>query len=374
MRTRTGLTQLSLVAALGAAAIAACPASALAATAQRTFVRSDGSDANPCSLALPCRSFNAAIAQTSPGGEVVILNTAGYGPMTIDKSIKIIGPSGIYGGISALGAGINPTTGIVINAGDTDVITLRGLDIAGVPTSAPFPDAGIDIQNAGSVHIEKSSISNFTQDTSDCIRIVSAKAIQVFVNDSFLRECRTGIYVIGNGADDSSRVNLVVDNTRIEHGINTTSTGTSAVNLNKAVVASLRNSVLSWAGDGLRANNINTAVNLRAFVIGSQFSRFGNAAIETVGTAGASVHVNASTSVFNNNGAGLLHGHGQAIFSSNVISNNTNSLVDCGGGAANVTSLGYGGGNGSNSVYNNTDTVLPAGCTAWITPTQFQGK
>ena len=57
-----------------------------------------------------------------------------------------------------------------------------------------------------------------------------------------------------------------------------------------------------------------------------------------------------------------------------MIANNANSLVDCGGGAAGVTSLGYGGGNGSNSVYNNSDTVLPAGCTAYITPTQFIGK
>ncbi len=57
-----------------------------------------------------------------------------------------------------------------------------------------------------------------------------------------------------------------------------------------------------------------------------------------------------------------------------MIANNANSLVDCGGGAAGVTSLGYGGGNGSNAVYNNSDTVLPAGCTGCIVPTQFQGK
>ena len=44
---------------------------------------------------------------TTPGGELVILDTAGYGPMTIDKSIKVIGPSGVYGGISVLG-GLGP--------------------------------------------------------------------------------------------------------------------------------------------------------------------------------------------------------------------------------------------------------------------------
>jgi len=66
---------------------------------QRTFVASTGVDLGnlTCSLALPCRTFNTAIANTLAGGEVVILDTAGYGPMTIDKSIKIIGPSGVYG-------------------------------------------------------------------------------------------------------------------------------------------------------------------------------------------------------------------------------------------------------------------------------------
>jgi hypothetical protein len=110
------------------------------AAAQRTFVASTGSDVGPppCSLALPCLSFNVAISQTLPGGEVVILDTAGYGPMTINKSPKVIGPTGVYGGISVLG-GANPTTGIVINAGDTDVVILRGLDVSGVPGAAPLP-------------------------------------------------------------------------------------------------------------------------------------------------------------------------------------------------------------------------------------------
>ncbi len=110
--------------------------------AQRTFVASFGLTTNTafnCSLAKPCRAFNEAISVTSPGGEVVILDTAGYGPMTITQSIKIIGPSGVYGGISVLGAGSGITTGIVINAGSYDVITLRGLDIAGVPGAPPLP-------------------------------------------------------------------------------------------------------------------------------------------------------------------------------------------------------------------------------------------
>jgi hypothetical protein len=365
---------LTLIAvAFGALGLLGAAAPASAVTAQRTFVASSGSDANPCSLALPCRSFNAAIAQTSGGGEVVILDTAGYGPMVINKSIKIIGPSGVYGGISVVG-GVGVTTGIVINAGDTDVVTLRGLDISGVPGSAPLPNIGIDVQNVGTVHIEKSSIGNFTQDTSACINAVSAKPIQIFVNDSFLRECRNGIYMNGTGPDDSTRMNLIVDNTRIEHMLNTGGvSGTDAVRVANAVVGSLRNSVISFANNGVHLTNVNTSVKLRFHVMSSQITRMGNAALETGGAPGASLHISLENSLINNTQTALIHGHGQAIFVSSVIANNANSLVDCGAGAANVSSLGYGGGNGSNAIYANTDSVLPPGCAGYVVPTQITG-
>jgi len=63
-----------------------------AATAQRTFVASTGNDAAPCSLAQPCRGFARAITQTNAGGEVIVLDSAGYGPVTITKSVSLIAP------------------------------------------------------------------------------------------------------------------------------------------------------------------------------------------------------------------------------------------------------------------------------------------
>ena len=233
------------------AALLGAPASVIAAS-QRTFVASYGSDASPsCSLAAPCRSFNVAIGNTNSGGEVVILDTAAYGVMTINKSIKIIGPSGVYGGISVLG-GANPTTGIVINAGDFDDITLRGLDISGVPNSgAPFPDIGIDIQNAGAVHIEKSSIGNFTQDTSACIKLDTAKVVRLYIDDSFLRECRTGVYVNGNTVPASSSVSAQIDNTRIERGKNTAGPLSVGVWFKNHGTMNIRNSTITRQSTGV---------------------------------------------------------------------------------------------------------------------------
>src|ERR671934_1739865 len=102
------------------------PARALA-TIRRTFVSTSGSDANPCDRATPCRSFGAAIANTTAGGEVIVLDSGGYGPVTITKAVSIIAPPGIYAGITALSG-----DAIDVSAGTSDKVTLRGLTLNGI--------------------------------------------------------------------------------------------------------------------------------------------------------------------------------------------------------------------------------------------------
>ena len=84
---------------------------AFATGAQRTFVASVGSDAGPCSITAPCRGFAAAVTKTSAGGEVIVLDSAGYGAVTITKSVSIIAPPGVYAGISVFSG-----NGITVNA------------------------------------------------------------------------------------------------------------------------------------------------------------------------------------------------------------------------------------------------------------------
>src|SRR5262245_53763163 len=105
-------------------------AAASAAPPQRTFVASYGNDAWPCSLGQPCRGFQAAINAVAPGGEVVALDSAGYGAMEIHKSASIIVPSGVHAGLSpTVGIplpGYPGQTGVVlIDIQDTDVVVLR---------------------------------------------------------------------------------------------------------------------------------------------------------------------------------------------------------------------------------------------------------
>ena len=111
-----------------ASALALATAHAAAALPQRTFVASSGIDANTalnCNLANPCRSFTAAQTVTGDMGEIVVLDSAGYGAVTIDRSIAIMAPPGIYAGISVF-----TNAGVKIGLGGLHV-TLRGLVING---------------------------------------------------------------------------------------------------------------------------------------------------------------------------------------------------------------------------------------------------
>jgi hypothetical protein len=99
------------------------------AQATRTWVSGVGDDANPCSRTAPCKTFAGAISKTANGGEINCLDPAGFGALTITKSINIDCHAVSNGGVLVSG-----TPGITVAAGPTDRVTLDGLDIFGLTT------------------------------------------------------------------------------------------------------------------------------------------------------------------------------------------------------------------------------------------------
>jgi hypothetical protein len=65
--------------------LAANALSVFAVAPQRTFASTGGDDANSCSLTAPCRGFAAAIVAVASGGEVIVLDSGGYGVVTIGR-------------------------------------------------------------------------------------------------------------------------------------------------------------------------------------------------------------------------------------------------------------------------------------------------
>jgi parallel beta-helix repeat protein len=129
--------------------LAAAPAHA---QATRTWVSGVGDDANPCSRTAPCKTFAGAISKTAVLGEINCLDSAGFGAVTITKSISII-CNGVIGGILSAG-----TTGVIVNALSSDKIVLKGLDINGAGSGVN----GIRVISASAVTIEDCTIQNTT--------------------------------------------------------------------------------------------------------------------------------------------------------------------------------------------------------------------
>src|SRR5437870_843073 len=82
----------------------------------RVFVSGLGDDLNPCTRTSPCRNFQRAHDAVVSGGEVVALDSAGYGPLIITKSVTITGEGVMAGITAASGNGITiATAGITVN-------------------------------------------------------------------------------------------------------------------------------------------------------------------------------------------------------------------------------------------------------------------
>jgi len=111
---------------LCALAISLAWSGAVFAQATRTWVSGVGDDANPCSRTAPCKTFQGTISKTAAGGTINVLDPAGYGAVTITKSI-VIQAVGSPAGITVSG-----TNGIIVNAAAADVVTLRGLTLDGL--------------------------------------------------------------------------------------------------------------------------------------------------------------------------------------------------------------------------------------------------
>src|SRR4029077_20618861 len=81
------------------------------AQATRTWVSGVGDDANPCSRTAPCKTFAGAISKTADGGFINVLDSGGFGTVTITKGITIDG-EGAHAGVLSSGG----VSGIIINA------------------------------------------------------------------------------------------------------------------------------------------------------------------------------------------------------------------------------------------------------------------
>jgi len=283
------------------AAMAACAAGCLCgvparAQAVRTFVSGHGVDTGTCGLASPCRSFAYALTQTSSGGEIAVLDTAGYGTVTIDRAVSIVNPGGVEAGISVPATG----TAITVNANATDIVSLRGLTLEG----GGVGQFGIIFEAGQALQIVSCVVRDFT-DTG--IFIVPGAPVTVLVSDTFvLDNAKKGIQLetVSNGGSIIAALNQVtssnnsvgfntfastgmveaeISHSHIDNNVNYGMALSGAAGANSYVV--VQNSTINQTPTGVLLNGFSTL--WASHVMQTAVPGFGNVGVATSGNNNA---------------------------------------------------------------------------------------
>jgi hypothetical protein len=320
---------------LASGALYSVPASA---QATRTWVSGVGDDVNPCSRTAPCKTFPGAISKTAAGGEINCLDPGGFGGVTVVKSMTFICD------FTEAGVLVTGTNAFTINAADTDVVTISGIDMFG-PTTGPGLN-GVRFINGAGVNIRNSTIKGFS---SEGVSFEPGAGDTSFLN-------MDNVIIIGNGTvgdtttgaikvipGTSATANVTLNNVRVSGNVNVglrlDLTGTSSARINAVVV----NSVLS-------NNTVGTQIKAPAGTgtVDATFSGVtisGNTSLGVLGN-GATATGRFSASTITGNGAasaGAITGVNPAAGSTlagmgnNLLDGNFNNAGTASNGAFNAT-------------------------------------
>jgi hypothetical protein len=274
-----------------AATLLALAATSAGAATNRVWVSGHGADAAGCGPPTnPCRSLqyahdNVVVA----GGEIDILDPAGYGSVNISKAISIVND-----GVGT--AGVQATTGGVavnITAGPTDDVYLKGLNIDGVQQSG---GNGV-LFNAGASLTMIDCVVRHFHTFGMLIDPTSGHSVVYIYNSFVLSNGNTGVYdtPAGNASVSGVFDHLVVNQNGAGFEILEPATSATISSLTFS-----NDNLAGNAGFGLKAST--TQVNLFVSVSNSVLNNNGSDGLWFVGPAFGHI----SHSIFNlNTGYGI---------------------------------------------------------------------
>jgi len=291
---------------VGCAAALTLSLGAAPAQAQtRTFVSGNGDDANPCSRTLPCATFAGALSRTAINGEINCLDPAGYGAVTITKSITI-DCTGKYASILAGGVtGI--TVNIPVSANDPHrSVRIRGLSINGTGASGTAGTrtglVGIRATAGTSLFVEDTVIGDFSQQG---IQVQTSAAFNLSLDRVVIRNTNSsGVALSGSAGQVVASFNKV--------RISRTST---ALSVSGSVRANLRNVTMAHNTTGIASSGLNNIVNAENVMVSFATTGLQSNATGTIRVA---------NSVITQNVTGLNPNGGTIIsMSNNSVTGNT---------------------------------------------------
>lgn len=261
-----------------------------ASAQQRVFVSIHGDDLNPCSNTSPCRSFAHAMTVVSSNGEILALDSGGFGPVTVTQSVAIVAPQGVEASITQGTGGLN---GVNINVPGATVI-LRGLSIFGLGTA----NDGIFITAADFVLVQSCNVIGFA---GNGLVLALANPGVMAVSDSTFLGSTSGIVTIGNS---SGSAQFSIDHSRLEKNV-------IGLNAFQGSQGAIRNSVADDNQTGLLAQTQGggeiSSLNVEnCSVSGNQYG------ISSVGSTGFELVRVSNTMVANNTTQGLFSSNASA--------------------------------------------------------------
>ncbi len=289
-------------------------ASGEARAVQRAFVASYGLDANTatnCDATQPCRFFQAASTVVDPGGEIVALDSAGYGVITITQSLSIVAPDGVYAGISVFPG----ASGVTINTPGVKVV-LRGLTI-----NSQGGDNGVNMTNGASLSVERCVISGFQNGNLPLTGIQVATAAKVSITNTTLSKNFTGISIREGASAIISKATVVESKLYGMFFFNTTPNTTTNVVVTDSIIAAGEES-------GVIANSQNPTAGVRVAIMRSTISGNVRTGLVVRSLNGAPVTTTLSKSMVKGNQVGFLQLAAGSVLESlgnNVIRQNASS-------------------------------------------------
>jgi len=258
------------------------------AQATRTWVSGVGDDANPCSRTAPCKTFAGAISKTAAGGEIDALDPAGFGAVTVTKSITLDGGGGQVASILVSG-----TNGVSVQAGANDVVTIRNLSFNGIGSGL----SGIRFISGKALHIEHCSISGFTNHGID-IEPTSTGGL-IFVEDTVSQD-NAGSGILALSA--VTPVQVTIDNSRFDNN----AVGVSAQDFSWFSIRNSEAGGNSQVGFQAKANAGTALVSIANSTAGNNATGIqagGGAAPSNIRLSGVSVFLNVTGMTTGTNGA-----------------------------------------------------------------------
>ena len=272
------------------------------AQATRTWVSGVGDDVNPCSRTAPCKTFAGAISKTATNGEINCLDPAGYGAVTITKSITI-DCEDTQGSILA-----SLVNGVIVNSSTANV-RLRGISINGAGNGINC----IRVLAAASLFLDEIVCSGFSTHGVAIENTSGAMKVGIW-HSSFRNNTGNGLntFITGTGSADIS----VESSIFAMNGV--------GVNIGVATKLSIENSTVSSNTTGLQAAGGTSFLAAKDNQISSN----------TTGVSAlSSANIKIGANVITNNGTGLS-GTNILTWGGNFVDGNTSNGTNNGNAAS----------------------------------------